>query len=106
MEIVVVTHVQETVADQGAASAHLGELAGLLCEAGLSARLDLPIGRPPSLHVLNPAMPGLEEHVIIERGDRGDWWLWWGWAERIAPTHELDRAVDSIRRVLGATPPR
>jgi hypothetical protein len=97
----VVTHVEETVTASHAASAQLEELAELLCEAGLYARLNLPIGRPPSLHVLNPSIPGLEEHVIIERGDRDEWSLRWGWAEEIAPAREMDRAVDSICRVLG-----
>jgi hypothetical protein len=97
----VVTHLEETGTEPRAASARLEELAELLCGAGLYARLNLPVGRPPSLHVLNPAAPGLEDHVIIERRGQGEWWLRWGWAEDIAPAHDLDRAVDSIRRVLG-----
>jgi hypothetical protein len=96
----VIAHLEETVAEPRAASACLEELAVLLCGAGLYARVNLPIGRPPSLHVLNPAL-GLEEHVIIERCDRGEWWLRWGWAEEIAPASDLGRAVDTIRRVLG-----
>ncbi|MGI8335499.1 hypothetical protein ACRYCC_36585 [Actinomadura scrupuli] len=98
-----VAHLEETVAEQRFASARLEELAGLLCAAGLYARVNLPIGRPPSLHVVNPAAPGLEEHVVIERRDRGEWWLRWSWAEEIAPAGELDRAVDTIRRVLGVS---
>lgn len=96
-----VTHLEETVTDPRTARAHLEELAGLLCEAGLYARLSLPIGRPPSLHVSNPGTPGLDEYVIAERSGRGEWWLRWGWAEEIAPVSEMGRAVDSIRRVLG-----
>lgn len=98
-----VAHLEETVTEPRAASACLETLAELLCAAGLYARVNLPIGRPPSLHVLNPAAPGLEEHVIIERCHRDEWWLRWDWAEEIAPADDLGRAVDTIRRVLGVS---
>ncbi|HEX2314913.1 MAG TPA: hypothetical protein VHJ17_14320 [Thermomonospora sp.] len=80
---------------------HLEELAGRLSGTGLYARLDEPIGKPPTLHVLNPDVPAAEEHVIVE-GAGGDPWFWWAWAERIAPAADLDTAVSGIRRVLGA----
>ncbi|REE99070.1 hypothetical protein [Thermomonospora umbrina] len=80
---------------------HLQALAGRLCSEGLYARLDEPIGGPPTLHVLNPDVPAAEEHVIVE-GVTDDAWFWWAWAERIAPAGDLDDAVSGIRRVLGA----
>lgn len=80
---------------------HLEELATRLSRVGLCTRLEEPLGQAPRLHVLNPDLPVAEEHVIIEaHSDQA--WFWWAWAERIAPARDLDRAVDDIRRVLGA----
>lgn len=82
---------------------HLEELAWRLGREGLYARLNMPLGKPPSLHVINPELPTAEEHVIIERTS-SEAWFWWAWAERIAPAHDMDSAVSGIRRVLGAGP--
>ncbi|GAA3197060.1 hypothetical protein [Actinocorallia longicatena] len=81
----------------------LRELADRLKQHGLCARLDQPIGRPPTLHVSNPSAPGLEENIRLEDGA-----LWWSWGDPVASTTEIDAATDSIRRVLGAhsTPSR
>jgi hypothetical protein len=79
----------------------LEELAGRLSSEGLCARLDEPLGRPPSLHVINPDAPAAEEHVIVETVSEESW-FWWAWAERIAPAGDLDGAIIGIRRVLGA----
>lgn len=85
----------------------LNNLAGLLERSGLSARITQPIGRPPTLHVQNPELPALTEHVRVEPCERGQWWLWWGWDVRIAPVEDLNGAAESIRRVVGVpTPPR
>jgi hypothetical protein len=81
----------------------LNTLARLLERAGLNARVTQPIGRPPGLHVQNPELPALEEHVVLDRCDQGRWWLFWAWAERIAPADDLDGAVECIRRVVGAS---
>ncbi len=78
----------------------LDALARLLERAGLQARVTQPIGRPPGLHVQNPALPALEEHIVLDRCAEGTWWLWWGWAERIAPADDLEHAAESIRRVV------
>ncbi|SEG87154.1 hypothetical protein SAMN04489712_12078 [Thermomonospora echinospora] len=78
----------------------LEELAGRLSREGLCARLDEPLDRPPTLHVINPDMPVAEEHVIVESVS-DEAWFWWAWAERIAPAHDIDTAITGIRRVLG-----
>src|SRR5256885_2012684 len=79
----------------------LCELASLLERTRLRARLTQPIGRPPTLHVQNPGLPALSEHVRLEPCEQGKWWLWWGWDERIAAVDDLPTAVECIRRVVG-----
>ena len=87
----VVTHPEQALSD----------LASLLERTGLSARITQPIGRPTTLHVQNPSLPALSEHVRLEPCEQGKWWLWWGWDERIAPVDDLPTAVECIRRVVG-----
>jgi hypothetical protein len=82
------------------ASTRLEELGWRLGRVGLCARLDMPLGKPPSLHVVNPAIPTAEERVMID-WRRGEAWFWWAWAERIAPADDLDRATAAVCRVLG-----
>jgi hypothetical protein len=98
----VVTHPDEVVPDSRTAGAHLEALAGQLGRAGLCARITHPIGRPATLHVLNPDQPDLEERVVIDRCENGTWWFWWAWAERIAPAGQMADAAESIRRVVSA----
>jgi hypothetical protein len=81
--------------------ASLTNLAGLLTARGLRARLNQPIGQPPSLHVVNPGTPGLEEQVFLERCEQGELWFLWPWDERIAEVNEIGNAADSISRSLG-----
>lgn len=97
-----VTQSDDVVPDSGTASAHLRELADHLGRAGLCARITQPLGRPPTLYVLNPQQPELEERVVIDQGENGTWWFLWPWAERIAPVASLTDAADSIRRVVCA----
>jgi hypothetical protein len=78
----------------------LTKLAGLLTARGLRARLHQPIGRPPSLHVINPGAPSLEEHIILDRCEQGELWFLWPWDERIAEATEIGNAADSISVAL------
>ncbi|WP_123662500.1 hypothetical protein [Actinocorallia herbida] len=78
---------------------HLGlldSLAERLAPHGLRARLEQPIGRPPALHVSNPAAPGVAEEIVLE-----DESLWWPWGDRISAAGDLDAAAASVCRVLG-----
>lgn len=79
----------------------LTELAGLLTARGLRARLNQPIGQPPSLHVVNPDTPGLKEQVILDRCEQGELWFIWPWNERIAEANKVGNAADSISKALG-----
>ena len=77
-------------------------LAAELAKHGLMTRLMAPIGRLPSLHVVNPAHSRLAEDVYVGRSQDGLWWFWWPWAERIAPGDQHGAAASVIARVLSA----
>jgi hypothetical protein len=77
-------------------------LAAELAKHGLMTRLKAPVGRVPSLHVVNPAQSRLAEDVYVGRSQDGLWWFWWPWAERIAPGDQHDTAASVIARVLSA----
>jgi hypothetical protein len=98
----VVTSTERVVPDSRTAGAHLEALAVQLGRAGLSARLTRPIGRPPTLYVLSPDQPQLEERVMIDQSENGTWWFWWDWSDGIAPATEMAEAAESIRRVVSA----
>lgn len=52
------------------------------------------------IHVINPKIPALEEHItLIDRTD-GRWFAY-GWGEPFAPAHDIEMAIMKIRRVLG-----
>jgi hypothetical protein len=78
----------------------LERLAAELGQRGLQARLVTPVGRVPSLHVVNPVTPRLAEDVYVGRSQDGLWWFWWPWAERIARGDEISEAAAIIGRVL------
>jgi hypothetical protein len=80
----------------------LERLAAELAKHGLMTRLMAPVGRVPSLHVVNPAQSRLAEVVYVGRSQDGLWWFWWPWAERIAPGDEHGAAASVIARVLSA----
>ncbi|RFS85678.1 hypothetical protein D0T12_11805 [Actinomadura spongiicola] len=82
---------------------YLEELGDELVARGLRARLVLPRGQSPTLHVLNPDVSALTENILAEEAADG-WWYWWSWAERIAPATEPTTAADRIARVLFAFP--
>ncbi len=82
--------------------ARLEGLAVVLVSKGLRARLITPLGRVPSLHVVNPAAAVLAEDVYAGRGQDGRWWFWWSWAEQIAADTDLEGAASMIERVLAA----
>ena len=104
MEITVVTHVDQAVPDSETEtdSAYLSALAEQLGRAGLYARLNFPIGRPPTLHVCDPSQPELEEPVLMEQAADGVWWFCWPWGGRIAPAEAGTEATACIRRVVSA----
>jgi hypothetical protein len=78
---------------------YLEELGDELVRRGFRVRIDLPTGRAPSLHVLNPDAAALAENILAETGTDG-WWFWWSWAERIAPAGEVPEAARLVARVL------
>jgi hypothetical protein len=80
--------------------ARLEGLAEVLAHRGLRARLMVPPGRVPSLHVVNPSASALAEDVYAGRGQDGLWWFWWSWAERIAVGEDLEGAAAMIEHVL------
>jgi len=77
-------------------------LAAELAKHGLMTRLKAPVGRAPSLHVINPVQSMLAEDVYVGRSQDGLWWFWWPWAERIAPGDQHGAAASVIARVLSA----
>jgi hypothetical protein len=77
-------------------------LADELSRRGLRTRLVSPLGRVPSLHVVNPSVSRLAEDVYVGRSRDGLWWFWWPWAERIASGDNAAQAADLIARVLDA----
>lgn len=81
---------------QGGHSGLLNSLADRLAPHGLRARLEQPIGRPPALHVSNPAAPGVAEEIVLK-----DESLWWPWGDRISAATDLDQATASVCRFLG-----
>jgi hypothetical protein len=80
---------------------HLEELARHLGRCGWYARLVVPESAPPRLHVVNPELPAMEDHLTIAHNSNA-WWLWWSWAQPIGPAHDLDGAVARITTVLAA----
>jgi hypothetical protein len=80
----------------------LDGLAAELAKHGLMTRLKAPVGRVPSLRVINPAQSMLAEDVYVGRSQDGLWWFWWPWAERIAPGDQHGAAASVIARVLSA----
>lgn len=95
-------HSDKVVPVDRTASDHLEALADQLGKVGLRARLTHPIGRPPTLNVLSPDQPDLEERVVIDQCENGTWWYSWTWSERIAPAARMSDATESIRRVVSA----
>jgi hypothetical protein len=80
--------------------ARLEDLAGVLVRRGLRARVVVPPGRVPSLHVVNPEAGALAEDIYAGRAQDGLWWFWWSWAEQIAVGEDLEGAAARIERVL------
>ncbi len=83
----------------------LDRLTGLaeeLGRLGMNSRLTAPVGRVPSLRVVNPAASMLAEDVYVGRSQDGLWWFWWPWAQRIAPGDQAATAAALIARVLRA----
>jgi hypothetical protein len=78
----------------------LESLAAELTRHGLTATLTTPLGRVPSLHVVNPLASRLAEDVYVGRSQDGACWFWWPWAERIAPDDDMKAAAQVIARVL------
>jgi len=78
----------------------LQELADRLTGQGLRVRLDQPLGRPRSLHVSNPGVPGSTESVFLK-----DQALWWSWGDLLAAASNLDAAAAGICRLLGVPTP-
>jgi hypothetical protein len=81
-------------------SVYLEKLGEELEHRGLEAFVMAPPGRVPSLYVTNPGARALEENVYAGLGADGMWWFWWSWAERISLVDDLDRAANTVSRVL------
>lgn len=86
-------------------TARLEALAAELDTRGWSSRLDVPLGRLPSLYARNPehGAAALSEHIYAQPStDSGsEWTYWWPWAEPIA--HSAADAATVIIRALRAT---
>src|ERR1700709_1530534 len=80
----------------------LDRLAPVLARQGMTTNLMAPAGRVPSLRVVNPAAPALDEEGRGGCWEGGRWWFWWSWAERIAAATELERAAERVAHVLSA----
>ena len=78
-------------------------LADELSRRGLRTRLISPLGRIPSLHVVNPSVSRLAEYIYVGRSQDGLWWFWWPWAERIASGDNAAQAAELIAKVLDAS---
>ncbi len=81
---------------------YLEALAAELSGYGLRATLHAPVGRIPSLHVVNPAASVLAENVFAACGRDDTWWFWWSWAERIAVADDAEGAAVRVAQVLAA----
>jgi hypothetical protein len=75
----------------------LERLAAELSARGFGTKVNTPDGQVPSLAVVNPWAPSLDEVVIAGSG-----WFWWSWAERITATSDVSEAAGVIARVLAA----
>jgi hypothetical protein len=99
---------RQTRDDADGLPARLSRLEGLaeiLAQQGLRARLMMPPGRVPRLHVVNPAASALAEDIYVGRCQDGEWWFWWSWAERIASSGDMPAAATRIGRVLAIRQP-
>lgn len=73
----------------------LERLGAELGARGYQAHLQAARGGTPSLAVSNPQAAMLSEKVMVQAG-----WFWWPWADRIAPTADVDQAANCVARVL------
>ncbi|MEV7965780.1 hypothetical protein AB0O34_07325 [Sphaerisporangium sp. NPDC088356] len=78
---------------------YLEALAMRLGREGWYARLRTPPDGRPSLHVINPEMPALEDQVNVQCHEEQAWFCF-SWADRIAPVHDLDSVAARITGVL------
>lgn len=76
------------------ATGALERLAAALGTRGYQSHL-VTTDSAPWLAVRNPQAAMLSEKVTA----RADW-FWWPWADRIAPTVEVDQAANRVARVL------
>jgi hypothetical protein len=83
------------------ATDHLQKLAVELEERRFAVRLRAAgPGRPPRLHVVNPAAPVLAEYVLAAPDCDGRWRYWFSWRQHIAPVNDPIVAAHRIERVL------
>jgi len=78
---------------------YLEKLGDELVHRGFRVRLNTPLEKPASLHVMNPRATVLTEDILAE-ADADGWWFHWSWAERIAAADDVAAAADRIARVL------
>jgi hypothetical protein len=83
---------------------YLEALAVRLGRDGWYARLGTLADGRPSLHVINPEMPALEDQVGIRSHMDDQPWFCFSWATGIAPVHDLESAASRIARVLAVRP--
>jgi hypothetical protein len=82
----------------GEATGALERLGAELGARGYQAHLiTAHTGAAPWLAVCNPQASMLSEKVMAQAG-----WFLWPWADRIAPTAEVDQAADRVAWVLRA----
>ncbi|HKB30150.1 MAG TPA: hypothetical protein VKD26_04865 [Streptosporangiaceae bacterium] len=73
----------------------LEKLAAEVNGGDYEARLVASQGGRPYLHIRNRHAGVLTENIYC-----GDGFYWFGWAERVAPVHDVTAAAEIIRRVL------
>jgi hypothetical protein len=86
----------------GTTRRHLERLAEALSERGLLASVTRIGDGPSFVDAINRDAPDLAESIFVAQAD-GQWWFWWSWAERIAPTQEIEHTADRIAHVLAST---
>ncbi|MEV5705513.1 hypothetical protein [Actinoallomurus sp. NPDC052274] len=77
-------------------------LAERLCAEGWYARV-MGSCKAPSVRVVNPTTPPLNDDITVGPDGAGLWWFRWSFGVRIAHVDNLDIAAARIIQVLSPT---
>lgn len=89
-----------TPSPSGEPIAYLQALAERLQANGWYARV-VVARKTPSLRVINPTVPPLNDDITVGPDTAGLWWFRWSFGVRIAYVGNLDIATARITQVLG-----